>query len=265
MTSPTATLPELIPQIEDALRTGAFAEAKPRLDAALDAASSGDDPMALARVQKLMGDYWRYQSNPYEAGALYEKVLHAAATLGDKRLLADVQLAYGRLKMPQGQQENAWNLYESAGAIYDELGELGLKGQTIAGRGDVAGHRGDPATARVLFTEALELCTAAGDSLGQAHTLKSLGRLIHQSEGAEAALATLKASVDAYRASGFRYGEAFTWQYYAQVLGQEHRLPEASEALGNAAALFAAIGLPGQESRMRDFKAQVDQAIADGR
>lgn len=263
MTTDTSPLTDLLTRIESTLRAGDFSGAKALLDNAQDLAASAD-PLTQARVQKLLGDFWRYQSNPYEAASLYEQVLTAATAAGDQRLLADAQLAYGRLKMPQGQQDLAWGLYESAGAIYATLGEPGLQGQTLAGQGDVAFHRGDAATARALFDQALTLCRQGEDALGEAHTLKSLGRLIQQQEGAEAALTTLKASVEAYQKSGFKYGEAFTWQYYAQVLGQERRLPEASAALGQAADLFHAIGLPGQEARMRDFKAQVDAAIADG-
>ncbi|MEO7995220.1 MAG: tetratricopeptide repeat protein [bacterium] len=260
MTLDTATL---LTDATQLLKRCDFEPAKTAADAALHQATAANDRGSVARAQKLIGDYYRYNSNAFEAARLYEEVLKAAVEVGDKALLADTQLAYGRLKMPQGQQDNAWLLYESAGELYEALGDVGGKGQTLGGRGDVAFHRGDAATARKLYDEALVLCEQAGDHLGQAHTLKSLGRMVHSLEGPEAALGILQRSLDAYQASGFRYGEAFTWQYYAQILGQERRLPEAAEALGKAADLFDAINLPGQAGRMRDFQTQVKSAMVE--
>ncbi|HYE77501.1 MAG TPA: hypothetical protein VEI97_05915, partial [bacterium] len=125
----TATLQDHLDTAAQRLKTSDFAGAQGPIQTALTLAEQAGDRVALARAKKLQADLARYQGNSHEANRLYGELLKESAELGDKALLADTQLALARLKMPLGEQDNAWMLYESAGELYAALGDHGGEGQ----------------------------------------------------------------------------------------------------------------------------------------
>ena len=86
-----------------------------------------------------------------EADATLAQALRLAEALGDRRAVAQVQTALGRLAWWQGQLDDATAWLELAVATFGELGDAEGLGEAYQELGTVKVQQGDRAAGRVLY------------------------------------------------------------------------------------------------------------------
>ena len=230
-----------------AISQGRFAEAEPRLRAALDAAHAAGEPGIEATVLVALGRWATLVASP-EAAAIGDAALAAARATGDEQLIAQALLTVAGACERASAWGRAGELATEALALYRALGDPYGVAWALAELGwyDMVNGAGERAEA--CFDEALDLRRRHGDDRRLVEPLIDHAWLALVHGDTTAAQARFLDCFDLARQVDDRFvvGEALAG--LSAVAGTECRWSDCAELAGASAIVHEQMGAPPWES-----------------
>ncbi|MFB6888048.1 CHAT domain-containing protein [Kitasatospora sp. NPDC056327] len=163
---------------DDALRSGAYAEAAAAFDELLAHGANGAMWPAAVHAHIGLGDLHREQDRVETALREYESAVRAADGYRFGRMRALVGSAY--LALRGHSAELAFEQFEEAAALAGTLGDPVYSGNALLGAAECAERLGRFEAAERHARAAFEAATAVRSSLGQGNAAQRLGALLHR-------------------------------------------------------------------------------------
>ena len=224
---------------------GDYVTARQQLEASLAIFRELGGPPGMAETLVSLGYLATVDGADPEARARFEESLHIARGHDDERGIADSLHGLGRSYHVEGALDLAHEHYERSCALFQALGDRHSAGMALCDLGSVAALRGDIASARRLYRDALHESGLAGNRRRLAFTVAAVAVLAVPDDpecalrlyaAAELALQT----IGARQASYFERLAAIDLDRARAALGEE-RAAEAG-ASGRSLTLDEAIG-----------------------
>jgi hypothetical protein len=230
-----------------AISQARFAEAEPRLRAALDAARAAPEPVIEAKVLVALGRRATLVASP-EVAAIGDAALAAARATGDRQLIADALLTIAGGCERTSDWGRAGELATEALALFRALGDSYGVAWALAELGWYDMVVGTGERAEACFDEALELWRRHGDDRRLVEPLIDGAWLALVQGDTSAAQARF---LDCFRLARqvddrFQVGEALAG--LSAVAGTECRWTDCAELAGASAVVHEQIGAPPWES-----------------
>ncbi len=226
------------------------------LTRALGAAQRALDRGGEANVQKALGDLALREDDLGEARRRYESALAIYPQIGARLGEANVQKALGDLALREADLGEARRRYESALAIYPQIGDRLGEANVQKALGDLALREADLGEARRRYESALAIYPQIGDRLGEANVQQALGDLALREADLGEARRRYESALAIYPQIGARLGEANVLQALGDLALREADLGEARRRYESALAIYPQIGA-------RLGEATVLQALGD--
>ena len=184
-----------------------------------------------------LGDLALREDDLGEARRRYESALAIYPQIGARLGEANVQKALGDLALREADLGEARRRYESALAIYPQIGARLGEANVLQALGDLALREADLGGARRRYESALAIYPQIGARLAEAAVYIGLGRLTDEEHYFERALA-IHAQIRSY------YDFAVDSFYFGRSQAKLGNNSRARELLETARKIWVEIGLP---------------------
>jgi tetratricopeptide (TPR) repeat protein len=226
-------------------------EARALYDQALGLQRSIGDEGGAAETVRLLGNLYYDARDDARAAAFFDESLAAMSRLRNRRGMADVLHAQGRLMIRQDLAA-ARALFERALALQRETGYEQSEAKTLQGLAYLDSVAGDLAAARRYYERALALQRGNGDRTGVATVLHNLAPVLFELGDYAAAREARREALGISRAVGESIGIARGLRGLADVARQQGDLTAARDLYGQALAAYREIGSREQEAAVQD-------------
>ncbi|MCC7457760.1 MAG: tetratricopeptide repeat protein [Nitrospira sp.] len=210
------------------------------------------EPHDRARVLAVLGQALRRTGRADEAEARTRAALALHQQLGDRRGVADTQIALGSVLVAlHARYDEAMVLLEQGLATARELGDVGLEASALGNLSVALDLKGRQQAALPLYLRALDLHRSAGNLRMAANTLVNLGSLYEEAQRHDDALRCAEEALAIARETGDRRTEGHALGAQGLTLLLQGRLAAARTALDAALAIATDTGNRRFESNMR--------------
>ncbi|MEX2458171.1 MAG: tetratricopeptide repeat protein [Actinomycetota bacterium] len=225
-----------------ALYQGDLGEARPLIEAGVEAARETGDPELIGRALSLLADL-QMLAEPAASWRTLEEAVENARAAADTWCLADTLGKWGWANLYHGNSGPGRELFQECLELARERGDKRNMRRGLGGLGWAALLQGHFPEAEPLFEETLSLARELGDSIWAAQTLNVLGELKRATGDYERACALSEEALEL----GREISAAFAISNALGVLGRialsEGDLETASKRLDEAIAIARATGL----------------------
>jgi len=137
-----------------------------------------------------------------------ERIAAKALSSGSFHIAMTSFNSLGDIALERADQETARRYYEHALALFEEVGSVLGKANSIKGLGDIALKFKDHDAAHARYGEAMQLYRQVGNVLGEANCIRRLGNIALESGDHDAARTRYEDALPLYRELGEVLGEA---------------------------------------------------------
>jgi tetratricopeptide (TPR) repeat protein len=230
--------------------------------------------LSEAHVLKAKGDVLCFLRDDSKAEDQYNEALSIYHSRGALLNEADVLTALGSLLQLQGRADEARRRYAEALRVYQSAKSRSGEAQVRLMMGDWFHWQGDDAQALGQYEqEALRLCQADRDRLGEAHALLAIGRVQQAGQQPETALQRYEAALKLYQDVESQLGQAHAQLAIGLVYHRLKRSDEALQKYDEAQRLYVSVDEPlggaeallakGEELQLLGRNAEAQQAYKD--
>jgi tetratricopeptide (TPR) repeat protein len=235
-----------------AFARGRLAEAREGFERASDLARQLADALMLARCTNNMGNVLFHLGDNPDALVLYANATNLFEHSRSLRGIAEAWHNIGTVLREDGNLARARKATDRAVDAAEDLGDMRLLGQTLAGRGETDALLGDLPLAQVGITKALQLAREHDDRLTECHALRVLG-IIARDEGRNGeAVRHGTEALELALEVGNQWMVAKAREELAQTLLDSNQLADARTTLAAAAACYDQIGSQTRATRLLD-------------
>jgi predicted ATPase/DNA-binding SARP family transcriptional activator/Tfp pilus assembly protein PilF len=224
------------------LRLGDYAEARNRLDKALDIARQLNERAFEGRWLGYLGALAFHVGDLDEARARYQEALAVVLELGDRRHTGVWVGNLGMVAAQLGDYPEARARYLEALALAREVGDRRFEGFWVGNLADVASQLGDYEEARARYEEALAITRGVGDRRHESFWVSGLGEVASNRGDLAETQARYEQALAIARKLGDRYHEQTWVANLGRVASDMGDYPEAQARYQEALAIAGQLG-----------------------
>lgn len=235
-----------------AFARGRLAEARKGFERASDLARQLTDTLMLARCTNNMGNVLFHLGENPDALVLYANATNLFEHSQSLRGIVEAWHNIGTVLREDGNLARAREATDRAVDAAEDLGDMRLLGQTLAGRGETDALLGDLPLARAGVSKALQLAREHDDRLTECHALRVLGIIARDEGRYEEAVRHGTEAIELALDVGNQWMAAKAREELAETLLDNNRIDEARTTLADAAACYDQIGSQARAARLLD-------------
>ena len=172
-------------------------------------------------------------------------------------------LSYGSTLLYLSEYDEALRLFTKALSIFQAIGDSENEGVTLNNIGQIYKSWGDLSTALTYLEKSLSLCQSIGDKSGEGTMLNNMGQIYAVQNDHTKALKYLEQSLSIAKAIGDKEGEGVTLNNLSQIYHTQGDLTTALTYLQRALAISQAIGDKSGEGATLNNMGQIYQSKSD--
>lgn len=211
--------------------------------------AAGDQQLAIARADHLLGTIALDRGDHQEADQRFRRALAGRKEAGDEQGVAESWHSLGEVAYDRRDHRSAQQCFANGLAIRERLGDQWGIATSLHGLALVARERDDHPTAVRQFSQALDIRERIGDQQGMINSLANLGTLAQAQADFSLAGQCFARSLAIAERIDDQQGVAIAWHNLGRLSCEQGDLCAAANYSRRARRLAARIGFPALEAR----------------
>ncbi len=177
-----------------------------------------------------------------EALALYRQSLEIEESIGDVKMKGATLAWIAKIYADQGQIDEALALYRQSLEITESTGDVKGKSSILRLMAIIYTNKGQIDEALALYQQTLEITESIGDAGGKAATLHQMAGIYAKQGQIDEALALYRQSLETHESTGYAQGKATTWHNMAGIYTNQGQIDEALSLYRQSLEIQESIG-----------------------